>query len=131
MLQRNVFIENGTAIWEKHTIYKGGGIVKVQTIAAWDLEKKRKETKAILVDLREQEEYNSGHIPGAVWIPYEQLLKKPDIFDKSQELILYCDRGNASLMTGRILGEKGYNVYTVLGGYRAYKRMNEKDKTFG
>lgn len=97
--------------------------MEVQTIAVWDVAEKLKEKKAILIDLREKEEYDSEHMEGAIWIPYDTVVDEISRFDKKQVLILYCDRGNASLMAGRVLAGKGYTVYTILGGFLAYKRM--------
>lgn len=102
--------------------------MQVQTIAVWDVEKKLQEDNVLLIDLREKEEYEKEHIDGAISIPYDKMLEKVEKIDKQKKLVLYCDRGNASLMSGMELAKKGYDVYTVLGGYLAYKRMKQKRK---
>lgn len=104
--------------------------MQVQTIAVWDIDRKKKETDIILIDLRETEEYNKGHIEGAICQPYDVLIKEIENLDKQKKFILYCDRGNASLMLGIEMAAKGYEVYTVLGGYLAYKRMKQKENRF-
>ena len=43
---------------------------------------------------------------------------------KRQELILYCDRGSASLSQGRELAGKGYRVKSVIGGLDSYRGCN-------
>lgn len=86
---------------------------------------------SMLIDLRGQDEYQKGHIPGAVCIPYEELSKKiPELKDWAQQnfrmygravLIVYCDRGNTSLRAARDLYRAGFRVKNVYGGITAYK----------
>ena len=102
--------------------------MQVQTIAVWDIESKIKEKDTLLIDLREKEEYDKEHIVGAVSLPYDKMIKQIENLNKQKKFILYCDRGNASLMLGMELAAKGYVVYTVLGGYLAYKRMKGRRK---
>lgn len=104
--------------------------MQVQTIAVWDIEKKVKEKDILLIDLREKKEYDKEHIEGAISIPYDKMVTKFESMDKQRKFILYCDRGNASLMLGMDMATKGYTVYTVLGGYLAYKRMKKKENNF-
>lgn len=104
--------------------------MQVQTIAVWDIEQKLQEEDILLIDLREKEEYDDEHIKGAISLPYDEIVKEVETLDKQKKFILYCDRGNASLMVGMKLAAKGYEVYTVLGGYLAYKRMKQKENKF-
>ena len=48
--------------------------MEVQVIAVWDLDKVLEDTKALLIDLREREMYEKGHIPGAISVQYEENL---------------------------------------------------------
>mgnify|MGYP003881578823 CR=1 FL=1 len=74
----------------------------------------------LIIDLRNKEDYLKGHIPSAVNIPYENL--KDEIISLKQKrlLILYCDRGNISLMAARDLAKYGCRVKSMYGGIRAY-----------
>lgn len=102
-------------------------VVEVQIIAVWDIEQKLKEG-CILVDLREYEEYEKEHIPGAICITYEEdtFFDKIKIALDAPALIFYCERGNTSLLVGRKLAEQGKKVYTISGGFYAYKRVHRK-----
>jgi len=90
------------------------------TIAAKDLIKYMNED-SVLIDLREEAEYKEGHIPGAINIEFEGVNETIIDYPKSTVLILYCDRGNASLLLGRHYSNLGYKVINVYGGFRAYR----------
>lgn len=105
--------------------------MSVQIIAAWDTWKLIEEKKALLVDLRSKEDYEEHHIYGAVSMPYEGEFEKYKKFDEKQVILLYCERGNTSLLVGKYLGECGYSVYTISGGFKAYKNVNWKEQELG
>ena len=76
-----------------------------------------------VIDIREPKEYRKKHLKGAVCIPYERLERGVALL-RHQELILYCERGAASMVAARELSEKGYRVKTVIGGIQAYTGRN-------
>ena len=75
---------------------------------------------ALIIDLRSKEEYRRSHVEGAVNIPYEEFDDSAQL-PRRKMLILYCDRGSASLAKGRELAGKGYRVQSVTGGIHAYR----------
>ena len=80
---------------------------------------------AVLIDVREGEEYNDGYIPGATWIPRGKLeLRIEDaVPDRAAEVVLYCAGGNRSALAARSMKELGYsNVSSLAGGFGAWKR---------
>jgi molybdopterin/thiamine biosynthesis adenylyltransferase/rhodanese-related sulfurtransferase len=80
---------------------------------------------AVLIDVREGEEYNDGYIPGSTWIPRGKLeLRIEDaVPDRSAEVVLYCAGGNRSALAAKALAELGYtNVSSLAGGFGAWKR---------
>ncbi len=81
---------------------------------------------AVIIDLREQYEYDKGHIPGSINIPYEELDKYKDRLNRRQQLIFYCDRGHISLLAARDLMKYGYNIKSLYGGLRAYRGRLDK-----
>ena len=58
----------------------------------------QEETDFVLLDVRTQEEYASGHIPGAICIPNETIGSEeiPELPDKDQLILVYCRSGNRS-----------------------------------
>jgi adenylyltransferase/sulfurtransferase len=79
---------------------------------------------AVVVDVREADEWAQGHIPGAVFIPRGQLeLRIEDrVPDKAAELILQCAGGTRSALAARTLQELGYTrVSSMAGGIARWK----------
>jgi len=72
----------------------------------------------IIVDVRTQEEYDSGHIPGAICIPNESIGTElpEDLPDLDQIILIYCRSGNRSKQAAQKLFDMGYtNVYEFGG----------------
>lgn len=74
----------------------------------------------VLLDVRELEEWESGHLQGAVHIPRGRLEAEAEsrIPDKSREVVVYCAGGVRSLLAADSLKELGYlRVISMAGGY--------------
>ncbi len=80
---------------------------------------------AVLVDVRETEEFSAGHIPGAKHVPRGYLESRIEgaVPDRSRHLILYCASGNRSAYAARTLVEDlGYeHVESMRGGITLWK----------
>jgi molybdopterin/thiamine biosynthesis adenylyltransferase/rhodanese-related sulfurtransferase len=80
---------------------------------------------AVVVDVRETEEWGTGHIPGARHVPKSYLESRIEgaAPDRSQHVILYCQSGNRSAWAARTLIEDlGYeNVESMTGGITLWK----------
>lgn len=82
------------------------------------VEKMAGEDDVVLIDVRTQEEYDTGHIEGSLLIPLDVIAEDIEtaVADKETEIIIYCRSGNRSRTAATILLELGYqNVYD-LGG---------------
>jgi molybdopterin/thiamine biosynthesis adenylyltransferase/rhodanese-related sulfurtransferase len=78
-----------------------------------------------LVDIREQDEWDEGHIPGAVHIPRGNLESRVEaaVPDKERPVLLYCAGGSRSAFAAKTLEELGYErVSSLAGGYTDWKR---------
>ena len=78
----------------------------------------KKDDGHIIVDVRRQDEYDAGHIPGAVCIPSESIgTERPSqLPDLEQIILVYCRSGNRSRQAARKLFILGYtNVYEFGG----------------
>lgn len=97
----------------------------VETISAKMLDYYVGRRDAVLIDLRNREEYEKSHVKGAVNIPYAEFEEMQDYdFPIGKILVLYCDRGGASLLAARRLAGKGYETRSVIGGFEAYRGRN-------
>ena len=76
------------------------------------------QTGYIILDTRTQEEYDEGHIPGAILIPYDEIAEKADamLTDRNQLLLVYCRSGRRSKIAAQTLVELGYTNIREFGG---------------
>lgn len=77
----------------------------------------------IIVDIREKKKYICGHIEGAINIPYDELENHQEELQKYSLVILYCDRGNQSMRSAKIMNNKNFRVGSIAGGCMAYKTL--------
>ncbi|MBV8990883.1 MAG: molybdopterin-synthase adenylyltransferase MoeB [Solirubrobacterales bacterium] len=80
---------------------------------------------AVVVDVREPEEWSGGHIPGAKHVPKSYLESRIEgtVPDRSQHVVLYCQSGNRSAWAARtLIDDLGYeNVDSMTGGFTLWK----------
>ena len=89
-----------------------------------------------LIDVRETEEWDTGHIPGAKHVPRGYLESRIDaaVPDRSQRVVLYCASGNRSALAANTLEDLGFeHVESMTGGITLWKDRGhpvETPKTF-
>jgi len=76
-----------------------------------------------VIDVREHDEYISGHIPGAIHIPLSTIPVRQTEIDKSITHYLICEVGGRSGQAGKFLEEQGFNVVNVIGGTGALRQI--------
>jgi molybdopterin/thiamine biosynthesis adenylyltransferase/rhodanese-related sulfurtransferase len=98
-------------------------IDEVSTPAAH--ERLRASEPPLFVDVREPDEWDEGHIPGALYTGRGRLEQRVEglVPDKSRPLIVYCSGGSRSAFATKTLEELGYeNVVNLAGGFNDWKR---------
>ncbi len=75
-----------------------------------------------LLDVRQPEEYESGHIPGAHLVPLHELAGRIKDLPKDREIICVCRSGNRSHSATRHLQSAGFNAINLAGGMNAWAR---------
>ncbi len=79
----------------------------------------------VVVDVREQDEWDEGHIPGAVHVSRGHLESRIERLapDLSRPVVVYCSAGNRSVFAAKTLAELGYGeVVSLAGGFTDWKR---------
>jgi molybdopterin/thiamine biosynthesis adenylyltransferase/rhodanese-related sulfurtransferase len=79
----------------------------------------------VVVDVREQDEWDEGHIPGAVHVPRGHLESRIERLapDPARPVVIYCSAGNRSAFAAKTLAELGYeDVVSLAGGFTDWKR---------
>ena len=76
----------------------------------------------IVLDVREQWEYDEGHIPGVTLIPMGEVANRLSEIPTDKEVIVTCRSGNRSSQVTEFLREQGYdNVHNMAGGILAWQ----------
>ena len=72
----------------------------------------------IILDVRTQDEYDQGHIPGAIVISHDEIVEKAEevLTDKDQLILIYCRSGRRSKLAAEALVELGYTNIMEFGG---------------
>ena len=84
-----------------------------EQLAAFD----RNET--ILLDVRTEEEFANGHLPGALNIPVDALRQRLSELNKEKLILAYCQVGLRGYIASRILSQNGFRVKNMTGGYKS------------
>ncbi|MBI2334101.1 MAG: rhodanese-like domain-containing protein, partial [Chloroflexi bacterium] len=83
----------------------------VPSISATELSEKLKFGKhPLVVDVRQPEEFHTGHISGAKLIPLNELHSKMKDLPKGREIVCVCASGNRSTSASKMLAKEGFNV---------------------
>ena len=82
----------------------------------------------VIVDVRRQDEYDAGHIPGAILIPNETIGSDPPeaLADYDQIILVYCRSGNRSKQASEKLAAMGYKNVYEFGGINSWTGEIEK-----
>ena len=72
----------------------------------------------VILDVRSQEEYDQGHIPGAILIPDTEIEARAEdvLTDKNQLILVYCRSGRRSKLAAQALADLGYTNVKEFGG---------------
>lgn len=95
-----------------------------------DLVRKLVKNKAVIIDVREKDEYSNGHIKNAVNIPLSELRKRTNEIPKDEPVYVHCRTGQRSYNAVVALQNLGFNnVYNITGGFLGlsfYEYFNDK-----
>ena len=87
------------------------------------------ESGYIILDVREQYEYDEGHIPKAILIPYDKIAVRAEneLPDKDQLILVYCRSGRRSKIAAEELVKLGYTNVKEFGGIIDWEYETVKD----
>jgi NADPH-dependent 2,4-dienoyl-CoA reductase/sulfur reductase-like enzyme/rhodanese-related sulfurtransferase len=80
-------------------------------------------TKALLLDVREPQEFARGHIPNAINLPLSQMRHRYVELPKDRDIWTCCGVGQRSYYVIRFLAQHGYRTRNLSGGYTTYKML--------
>lgn len=81
------------------------------------------ETDYVIIDARTQEEFDEGHIEGAILIPEYEIAQRAEkeLSDKEQLILVYCRSGRRSKIASQALADLGYTNVREFGGIIDWK----------
>ena len=85
-----------------------------------DVKKEIADGKAVIIDVREKDEWDEGHVKDAKFVPLSGLKSgKSDLTDvpKEKTVYTYCRSGKRSLIAATMLNEKGYHATSLKEGF--------------
>lgn len=91
-----------------------------QPLADW---KKLVPESAVLVDVRDPDEFEEGHIEGAVNLPLNELRSRLGELPRDKELWLYCRVGQRGYYAARLLLQHGFKAKNLPGGFLTYEKI--------
>ena len=78
------------------------------------------------IDIRSSKRYQEGHLPNAINIPMEQLIKDPSRYlNLRTTYYVYCEFGYKTRRISKVLNELGYHIVVIKDGYYAYENINK------
>ncbi len=80
----------------------------------------RIEAGAVVIDVREPDEYGNGHVPGAILVPLGSVPDRLGDLGVGTELLLVCRSGARSMRAGEFLEAQGRTAVNVAGGTLAW-----------
>lgn len=75
---------------------------------------------AAILDVREQDEWDAGHIVGARHLPLSELMQRYEELDPDEDLYIVCRTGGRSMQACGWLANQGYSVFNIAGGSGAW-----------
>ena len=97
----------------------------VSTMNATELNDRLKNSKRpIVIDVRQPDEYRTGHIAGAKLIPLNKLNSRMKELPQSREIVCVCASGNRSGSATRMLVKAGFNAVNLKGGMNSWRHAN-------
>lgn len=114
-------VTEATTATQTQTQSESGTYKQISSDEAAELMKTEKDF--IILDVRRQDEFDSGHIPGAICVPNETIgtADIPELPDKSQLILVYCRSGRRSKEASQKLADMGYTNITEFGGIIDWK----------
>ncbi len=101
----------------------GGNGGSYQQISQEEAKEMMDTQEVVVLDVREQDEYDSGHIPGAVLLPVGTINEETAsavIPEKDDTVLVYCRSGNRSKTASAALAELGYTNIYEFGGINTW-----------
>lgn len=94
-------------------------------IVSVDEARERLAQDAVMLDVREPDEWEAGHVADATWIPMGELAARQDEIPKDRFLVVACRSGSRSARVTQALVAAGYDAANLVGGLQAWAEAGQ------
>lgn len=102
-------------------LFGGESAVGTTGVGVAEAQRKLSANEAIMIDVRERDEWRAGHVAGARHIPLGDLAAQLAALPRDRDVLLFCRSGNRSGTATRLLRSEGFErAYNVEGGIIAW-----------
>jgi rhodanese-related sulfurtransferase len=77
----------------------------------------------LVLDVRSPEEFASGHVPGALNLPHEEVAARIGELDPVREVVVYCERGTRAAKAATVLRDAGFRVQHLTGDMSGWREQ--------
>ena len=77
--------------------------------------------RSVLLDVRRPDEWEKGGIPGAIRMPLDEIRARMNELPRDREIVVHCQSGQRSYFACRLLGQHGFRVRNLVGGFRTWR----------
>jgi rhodanese-related sulfurtransferase len=107
-------------------------IARIERLRADDLHARAEADPELqILDVRERDEWEDGHIPGSIHVPYHDLHELPDALDPARPVAAVCASGQRSAVAASMVARLGgtHVLHVVEGGVRTWRRAGHAIET--
>jgi NADPH-dependent 2,4-dienoyl-CoA reductase/sulfur reductase-like enzyme/rhodanese-related sulfurtransferase len=79
---------------------------------------------ALILDVRDADEWAAGHVPGALHVPLTDLRRRHGELSRERPIAVYCGVGQRAYYATRFLLQRGYSAANLSGGYATYRALH-------
>jgi hydroxyacylglutathione hydrolase len=122
------FLQGGMTAWRS----EGRPVQRIEMIDPDSLaERLDREEAPIVLDVRGDDEFAEGHIPGSVHVPYSQLIQRLDELPRERTIAAICSGGKRSALAASLLQREGFErlLHVANGGVGTWRRRGHRIET--
>lgn len=108
----------------------GAGIIRGEKKVVYPEDISSPDASTVIVDVRSSDEFEISAIPGAIHIPEDEIRARIHELPRTQRVVLCCQIGLKANAIQRFLALEGFDAYSLMGGYVAWKLVHPQSSLF-
>lgn len=104
---------------------------RIPTLTVEEARARLADAAAVVLDVREAEEWDVGHVDGSQWIPMSDLAARQNEIPDGSLLVVVCRSGGRSARVTQALVAAGYDAANLVGGLEAWEQAGQPLVTDG